>query len=128
MKLNPKTIEILVPQRLNLVATNKLSIGKKTLSVSSSLVSKMGCPEYARFYIDRSAKQLFIVPCKSNVEGARKFFRQNSKMKTVGFSSTALIKTIAKVARIDLDKKNRYRFSCEEVEGRENALGFDLNK
>ncbi len=127
MKLDPKSIEIVMPQRLNMTATNKLSVSKKYMSVSSSLVRKMNCPEYARIYVDVKAKQLFIVPCKPEAEGARKFYREKAKSKTVSVCSPSLTKLIAQIASVDLEK-NKFSFDCEEVEGRTTTLGFDLTK
>lgn len=128
MKLDPEKIEILVPNSLVFESHNQLSVCKQYVSVSASLVKKMGSPEYARFYIDRSSKQLFIVPCKSGIEGACKFYNKKSRSNTVRISSTILTREIAEVAGINLGKKDKYRFNPEEVVGRKNALGFDLTK
>ena len=127
LKLYPKTVDILKPEEGFLQATNKISISPKFLTISSGIVRQMGLPEYVRIYLDRKQKLLFLVPCSKDVEGARKFYKPSAKQKTVNYGSPKLCRLLAKIAGIDLKENNGY-FVPEEVEGRENAIGFNLAK
>ena len=126
MKLNPQTIEILMPVPLSMKATNQLKITNTYLSISSSLVKKMHYPEYARFYIDRENQLFFIVPCQATTKGARRFYRPKAGNKTVVLYSKHLLQQLAEVGHMKLSDRE-YRFHAQEVEERETALGFDLS-
>ncbi|MBL1226594.1 hypothetical protein [Enterococcus sp. BWR-S5] len=127
MKLNPKNIEILTPDQFKMVASDKMTVTSKSVTVSASLVKQMGYPEYVRLYLDRIEKQLFIVSCERETEGARKFYKSSAKSKTALFASAKLAKVLAEVGGFEITK-GKARFDAESVEGRENALGFDLSK
>lgn len=122
MKLNLSTAVIVKPARM-LEASNKLCVTHRGLTVSSSLMSKMGYPKAIKLYVDHKNKQLFIVPCKPDSAGARAVKRPG----TLSIQGKPLSSLLSKIMGIELDNHKVY-FDAEEVDDQKNALGFDLTK
>ena len=104
-----------------------ISFTQNGITFNKSVTLKLGEPEYARFLINESTKQVAIQACNENDSNATVFFRPKaSGALSVRWNTRDLLNTIERIMGWNL-KESSYRADGILLK-EEHAIMFDLSK